>query len=487
MESKRDKEADRTMKRLFLTLSLALTVSLCACGGGPQETASVTNDDAVSVADADAVSPAPTVALSGEQNVVITGYDWGAGVSKTVVMLDRAVMAESVTPEAFSVIESREEFDYAGYASWEDGLLAEIPAHTVRSEQREVKAAYPCDPDGNRVSRNSDTVALELVCDPEHGTPYCFDMVTGRNALCNPYELSISLTPESAVMTANGERVTGLSVSPVIDFDRAAVPQLDGVDLSGSFTGADWRELRYASYAPPANDRKHPLVIWLHGDADGGEDPSIPLLGAKATAFLGNEFQELMGGAYVLIPQAPDFWMVYNDNGDWEDNPGAASVYTSTLMTLIQSYVESNPGIDEDRIYIGGCSGGGYMVLNMTVNYPSIFAAAFPICEAYPDSGLSDAQLQRVRRIPFWFVYAEDDDVIDPETHAVPTIARLRGIGAEVHVSALPEIADASGLRFTEDGRPYSYSGHWAWIPFLNRECQDDGLDMWTWLASQAK
>ena len=69
----------------------------------------------------------------------------------------------------------------------------------------------------------------------------------------------------------------------------------------------------------------------------------------------------------------------------------------------------ANPAIDTDRIYIGGCSNGGYMTMEMVITYPDYFAAAYPICEAYADNAITDEQLERVKNLPIWFIYAEDD------------------------------------------------------------------------------
>ena len=65
---------------------------------------------------------------------------------------------------------------------------------------------------------------------------------------------------------------------------------------------------------------------------------------------LAEEFQKIMGGAYVLAPQCPTFWMQYKEEGDWMDNPGTDSVFLPTLKELIDDYVASHENIDADRI-----------------------------------------------------------------------------------------------------------------------------------------
>ena len=67
--------------------------------------------------------------------------------------------------------------------------------------------------------------------------------------------------------------------------------------------------LGYASYEP-SKDKKHPLIIWLHGLGEGGSDtPALPIMGNKAIMFADESLQKYFDGAYVLAPQCPTFWM----------------------------------------------------------------------------------------------------------------------------------------------------------------------------------
>ncbi len=125
--------------------------------------------------------------------------------------------------------------------------------------------------------------------------------------------------------------------------------------------------------------------------------------------------------------------------------------------------------------------------MDMILNYPDYFAAAFPICEAYSDAGIKDEQLKAIKDLPVWFIYAKNDTTVDPEKFEVPTIARLEKMGADVHTSVFEDVHDTSE-RFTgEDGKAYQYMGHWSWIYFFNNECDENGVNMWDWLAQQHK
>ena len=165
----------------------------------------------------------------------------------------------------------------------------------------------------------------------------------------------------------------------------------------------------------------------------------------------------------VLTPQAPTMWM---DNGNGYTTDGS-SIYTENLMSLIDQFVKEHQEIDPNRIYIGGCSNGGFMTMNMIINYPDYFAAAYPICEAYDDSWISDEQIQAIKDIPIWFTHALNDTTVDPQKTTLPTYERLLAVGADVHKSIFDDVHDTSGQYFTPEGNPYQYNGHWSRISYF--------------------
>lgn len=125
------------------------------------------------------------------------------------------------------------------------------------------------------------------------------------------------------------------------------------------------------------------------------------------------------------------------------------------------------------------------MTLLMGLAYPQEYDAIVPICEAIPDSYITDEQLQGVKDLPMYFIYSKDDDTVDPTLHEIPTINRLKSLGASnLHVSTTEHVVDTSGLYKDEN-----YSGHWSWIYFFNNEAQCDecGVKSFDWIAQQLK
>ncbi|GJM74041.1 hypothetical protein HMSSN036_62570 [Paenibacillus macerans] len=183
-------------------------------------------------------------------------------------------------------------------------------------------------------------------------------------------------------------------------------------------------------------------MIWLHGMGEGGTDPTIAIAGNKAVNFASEDIQSYFGGAYVLAPQTPTYWMDgFNGFGD------GTSKYEKALMSLIRDYVAKNKDIDPKRIYIGGDSNGGYMTMLMIRDYKDYFAAAFVACEALKDSLITDKQIKEMKDLPIWFVAAKTDTVVPPIDYTVSTYSRLVNAGAkDVHMSLFNNVSDTSGL-----------------------------------------
>lgn len=460
-------------RRIVLILALAFVLTACGPaeelaypGPSPTEPSSA----AQTVPTTEPAQPEPVTA-SGKARLVIEGMEWGPVISKVILELDCTVDADSVKKNAFSL--RIPDADYRGITA------AEADAATLAfGAGLGFQTAYTCDEFGAPAG-DSSYIALELLYDPNTPAPTVSSQTGRGTTFCDYYELAVQLTEDAALRTADGAEITALRLPVRLDMADAYFPQLENVSLDGSFTGSDGITLTYGAYTPEADGETHPLVIWLHGGGEGGTDVRSVIYGNEVTALFGEEFQGTMGGAYVLLPQSPTRWMQREEDG-------VGSVYRETLMELIQSYVAANPGIDPDRIYVGGCSNGGFMTTDLILHYPDYFAAAYPICGAYGSSNITDDQVNAIAHVPMWFIHAENDPVVDQQGF-LDLAYRLQAAGAEVHISLFEDVHDTSGRYKDSDGGPYQYIGHWSWIWFFNNECVDGDLNLWQWLAQQSK
>ena len=405
-------------------------------------------------------------ARGGQYTIVVEGYDWGAGVGKAILSMDNAVSAAS--PRDYTVAVKR---------STDCGPLAPEQA----AGERLVVDAYVSDAKGARRAQGSH-VTLVLAVAPGWilGSPLQYV----RNDKCRgnvwvDYDLTVTDKASGRTWDTRAGRVG---------------PLLDRFDVSGRFVHASGQRLSYASFTPRTSRAKSPLLIWLHGGGEGGSDPTIPLLANRATSYVSDGIQAIFEGAYVLVPQCPGAWM-HNAEGVMthgrEDD-----VYHVALMDLIREYVAQHPGIDRDRIYVGGCSNGGYMALKLMLQQPDYFAAGFIAALAYQSQYLSDQQIRSIAHLPIWFVHSADDQTTVPDLTVLPVYERLKAAGARnVHLSYYDHVVDITGFFGGDDHR---YNGHWSWIYLhanhsrLDRDGSPVRLDgrpvrVMEWLSAQAK
>lgn len=400
----------------------------------------------------------------GTFDLLIDVYEFGPNVTKVIVTLENPI--DEINKSQLQITERKLA---TNFATFETGVF---------DYDKVLKDVYVSDSKGNKISTSSKYFTVEFDVHPKNGSLLYYDLSSGHNMWSDPYNLLFSLKDGESLLS-EGNIIDTLQIKETasnIIFDEA------NAFTYHSFTDNNIT-LQYGSYKPATTSGKSPLIIWLHGAGEGGTDSTINTLGNKVPALISEEIQGYYNGAYVLTPQTSTMWM---DDGTGNYTEDGYSMYTESLMKLIQEYVKANPNIDTDRIYIGGCSNGGYMTMNMLFEYPSYFAAAFPICQAYKDEWITDDMLDSIKNIPIWFTHAGNDTTVPYEAYTKSTYERLKTIGADAHLSYFEDIHDTTGLYLGDDGQPYQYMGHFAWIPVLNNDCEENGVKMFKWLSTKS-
>ncbi|HLO43354.1 MAG TPA: hypothetical protein VK175_03405 [Leadbetterella sp.] len=369
---------------------------------------------------------------NSEYSLVVEGFDWGPMVNKVIVGLDAPT--KTVNMADYTVMAERSH------------PCAEVPAVFAKGS-RTVVFAYVSDDRGNRVEEGSNvTLILYVAPNAQIGSALQYSQKADcRGNQWVNYKVTVTNTKTNQVWNKEKSRI---------------MPIGDDFDLSGKYEYESGKSLTYAHFTPKKAAAKAPLIIWLHGGGEGGTDPSIALMGNKAFNYASPDIQRYFGGAYVLVPQTPGAWM-HDKDGKIQSGNGE-DVYNVGLMKLIKNYVDSHPGIDRKRIYLGGCSNGGYMSLKLLLKEPGYFAAGYISALAYQSQYISDAQISSIKHIPIWFIQSKDDKVTDPVTTAIPVYERLKKAGAKnVHFSFYDHVVDLSGMY---GGANYHFNGHWSWI-----------------------
>lgn len=397
---------------------------------------------------------------------------------------------------------------------------------------------YLCDKDGVKLAdsaASSAYVAIEYAVSYANWSfagnlsPFSYNQTTAKNTWkdFSTANLSISnLKIGDATYTEFGGKITVTK----------EVPCLKDWNLNGTFTdNIQWGtpaaarkiDLKYGAYEPAElkNDGgKNALIVWLHGGGEGGTDPSIAVLGNQVTGLSNDTVQKYfksgsLKGAYVLAPQSPTQWMDIGD-GKQASSP-ENSVYTESLFKLIKKYAEEvNTDVDLNRIYVGGCSNGGWMTLELLADHGEYFAAAYPVSACYDSKFITSDMINKLKDIPIWFTHSKNDGTlpIAKNNGGWPaTFGELLNQNTnEVYLKLLA--AGATNVYFSlfenvTVGQT-SYDGHWSWIYTFRDECKfvqkhtadtkltdlktdsketvsltsgGEAVTMWAWIAAQAK
>ncbi|MEI6888666.1 MAG: prolyl oligopeptidase family serine peptidase [Bacteroidales bacterium] len=204
--------------------------------------------------------------------------------------------------------------------------------------------------------------------------------------------------------------------------------------------------------------RKYPLVIFLHGSGERGNDNEAQLQWGVMN--FATDQAMVMHPAIVIAPQCPanQEWSNFAENektGELRLRPDPSKPM-ELVLELIHQLIKTF-SIDTNRIYITGLSMGGYGTYDAIERYPRLFAAAVPVC-----GGGDVSKAASVAHIPVWIFHGSEDAAVNP-LYSLDMITALTRAGSR------------AGLTF------YPGIGHFAWLAAYS-----DPL-MMEWLFSQHK
>jgi predicted peptidase len=254
-------------------------------------------------------------------------------------------------------------------------------------------------------------------------------------------------------------RILLLSLLFVFSFAIEASPEALAMFDAETYVNNDNDTLLYRMLEPQHKCflKKYPLVIFLHGAGERGNDNERQLIWG-AGAFIKEENLKKYP-CYVIAPQCPEEkrWV----DVDWDKMkhvmPEEPSENMALVMELINKVIDQYP-INERRIYITGLSMGGFGTWDLISRWPDKFAAAVPIC-----GGGDEAQAAKLVNLPIWVFHGSDDTTVSPD--------RSR------HMVKAVKDAGSTKIKFTE----YPGVGHGSWKPAYADP------ELMKWMFSQKK
>lgn len=178
--------------------------------------------------------------------------------------------------------------------------------------------------------------------------------------------------------------------------------------------------------------KKYPLVLFLHGGGERGNDNEKQLThGVKV--FLEAENRKNFP-CIVIAPHCPEdsYWASVRFERtkyplELDFNYGYDITKGLELAIALTEDVIEKEAVDIKRVYITGLSMGGMGTLEAVYRFPKTFAAAAVVC----GGGDVEAYTKKQARIPFWLLHGDVDGVIGVE-NSRNMVARLKELGADV-------------------------------------------------------
>lgn len=212
-------------------------------------------------------------------------------------------------------------------------------------------------------------------------------------------------------------------------------------------------KLLYRLIVPEAAEGPMPLLLFLHGAGERGDDNERQLIWGKDLMLkAANDFN-----CIVIAPQCPagQTWSIV----DWSQSKVTFSDEPAEPMRLTQAVIDQlieQHDVDTNRLYIMGLSMGGYGSWDAICRWPGRFAAAAPIC-----GGGDPAVAEIIKDTPVWAFHGDADPVVSVElTRAM--IQAIKDVGGE------PKYTEYPGV------------GHNSWSPAFAEP------DFLTWMTSQS-
>jgi predicted peptidase len=179
------------------------------------------------------------------------------------------------------------------------------------------------------------------------------------------------------------------------------------------FTNDQGEKLNYRLMIPQGysaqGETRYPLVLFLHGAGERGDDNKKTLV--HATSDFAKSKNREKYPCFVVVPQCPDEkkWVEVDWTINHHEIPAEESISLRLTRELLAS-LHKNFRIDEQRRYVTGLSMGGYGTWDMIARTPKYFAAAAPIC-----GGADEATADRVTHLPIWAFHGDQDTAVKPE------------------------------------------------------------------------
>jgi predicted peptidase len=299
----------------------------------------------------------------------------GQRLTGCAIEYDQEIDAARLSPTAFSVAD-----------------------RTITGIAANIEAAPAID------SRNGRFVVLSL--SPDDAAAPLYKQVK-RDVIRSEAKLSVSQNGPVATL-AGGELAPGGAALANTFVRNLVVEDFRPFERKDPKTG---EILKYNLFLPSGYNasKSYPLVLFMH-DAGATSDRVDTTLvqGLGAIAFA-NPADQAKRPAIVLAPQFTR--AVVNDQSE-----------AASELDMVIDLIGELAGVDRNRIYATGQSGGGMMAIAMNIKYPDVFAASFLVACQW-DAGL----VKPLASDRLWIMVSEGDEKAYPGQNAITSALEAEG------------------------------------------------------------
>ena len=202
----------------------------------------------------------------------------------------------------------------------------------------------------------------------------------------------------------------------------------------GYTTGERTEVYRYRLFDPceernDSDGRKYPLIVWLHGRGEAGDDNRSQLRFLDSLVFPEPWTRERFPFFLLAI-------QCHADNPGWAKPGDSDKTDMLDVTTAILDETFANHPIDRDRISLAGISGGGADCWRFASEMSGNFSAAVPLSGGGVAFGSQD--IEPLKQVPIW-AFNCSRDKSTPVEPVERMVAMLEHAGVNVHLSVLED------------------------------------------------
>lgn len=172
-------------------------------------------------------------------------------------------------------------------------------------------------------------------------------------------------------------------------------------DLFFRYSGRGYhnRLIRYRLFVPDdlKPPKKYPMIVWLHGLGDGGDENAIQLNHLDSLVFI-KPWTRGKFPFFFLAVECP------LGNRSWTTSSPQADDMVNVVLAAMDKTIREYP-VDTSRISVVGLSGGGTGCWELAMRAPERFCALAPMASGGGDI----ARIKRLVGIPVWAFHCTKD------------------------------------------------------------------------------